>query len=107
MRQRATAHSLILGHAQRAGIDVDSPSMKHFARELFLLARQCGAAGLPAEAQHLFGLARAASGPLRARGADFRAYRLIASFVGWTMPGKLSSWMDRLRATRIRAEGAN
>ena len=28
--------------------------MQHFARELFLLARQCGAAGLTEEARTLF-----------------------------------------------------
>ena len=36
--------------------------MQHFARELFLLARQCGAAGLAEEARILFELARQASG---------------------------------------------
>ena len=53
LRDRAEAHRLILGHAQRAGIGHDTPEMKHFARELFLLARQCGAAGLLPEARML------------------------------------------------------
>ncbi|MCU0780278.1 MAG: glycosyltransferase family 2 protein, partial [Akkermansiaceae bacterium] len=45
---RAKAHERILEHAQAAGIGPDIPEMRHFARELFLLARQCGAAGLAA-----------------------------------------------------------
>ena len=45
--------------------------MQHFARELFLLARQCGAAGLGEEARTLFELARQASGPVRGKGIDF------------------------------------
>ena len=42
---RTRAHRLILEHATRAGIAAEVPEMQHFARELFLLARQCGAAG--------------------------------------------------------------
>ena len=41
--------------------------MKHYARELFLLARQCGDTGLPEESKMLFLLARDASGPARDR----------------------------------------
>ena len=32
----------------------ETSEMQHFARELFLLARQCGAAGLAEEARALF-----------------------------------------------------
>ena len=54
LRDRATAHRLILEHALAARISDDAPEMQHFARELFLLARQCGAAGLAEEARTLF-----------------------------------------------------
>jgi Glycosyl transferase family 2 len=97
MRQRAVAHRLILGHAQRAGLGEGSPSMQRFARELFLLARQCGAAGLPNEARELFILAKVASGPRRAGGLDYRIYALVAGIFGWSLPGKISSWGDRWR----------
>ena len=50
--------------------------MQHFARELFLLARQCGAAGLGEEARMLFELARQASG------ADARSRQSIFFFMG-------------------------
>lgn len=97
MRDRARSHALILGHAVRAGITADSPEMQHFARALFLLARQCGAAGLPIESRELFELARNACGEPRSRGLDFRAYRAIAALVGWAVAGRASQWLDGIR----------
>ncbi|MEO5672117.1 MAG: glycosyltransferase family 2 protein, partial [Ramlibacter sp.] len=78
MRQRARSHALIFSHARRAGIGSDVPEMQYFARALFLLARQCGAAGLPSESRELFELARTACGERRARGLDYRAYQAVA-----------------------------
>lgn len=96
-RARARAHAEVYGHARRAGIGSESPEMQRYARELFLLARQCGAAGLPEESRQLFGLAREASGPDRARGLDFRAYRAAASLLGWAVVGGLACRADGLR----------
>lgn len=97
MRQRAASHLLILAHALRAGVALECPEMRHFARELFLLARQCGAAGLPQQSRELFEAARRASGPQRSRAADYRAYRAVASVVGWSAAGRASQWLDKLR----------
>jgi hypothetical protein len=97
LRDRAEAHRLILGHAQRAGISSDSAEMQHFARELFLLARQCGAAGLSDEAQMLFDLAHSASTAERRRGLDFMAYRAAASVLGWSLAGRIACGLDELR----------
>jgi glycosyltransferase involved in cell wall biosynthesis len=97
LRDRASAHALILEHARRAGVDERSAEMRHFARELFLLARQSGAAGLASESRELFLLARAASGPARAKGLDFRLYALAAALLGWTLAGRLACASDGLR----------
>jgi len=97
MRERARSHRLILSHALNAGIDRDSPEMRHFARELFLLSRQCGAAGLGAESEELFGLARRASGADRANGWEFRLYRFFAGVAGWTRVGKVACYSDTFR----------
>lgn len=97
LRDRAKAHALILEHALKAGINADNADQQHFARELFLLARQCGAAGLTAESRDLFRLAKAASGPVRARGIDFRLYEFAAGIVGWPLAGRLACSADRLR----------
>ena len=71
LRDRAAAHRLILEHALAARISHETSEMRHFARELFLLARQCGAAGLAEEARTLFDLSRQASGPVGAEGHRF------------------------------------
>ena len=98
MRDRAKSHDLIFGHAMRAGIPLDSPEMMHFARALFLLSRQCGAANLPTESQLLFYLSRQASGSQRGQGIDFRLYRVLAALLGWQGAGKASRLADRIRA---------
>lgn len=97
LRDRTAAHLAIYGHARRAGIGSEQPEMAHFARELFLLARQCGATGLPDESQALFRAARDASGPAANR-LQFRAYAAAARMIGWTAAGKLSCLSDRWRS---------
>ena len=95
-RERARAHALIFEHARRAGVDPESPEMRRFARELFLLARQCGASGLGEESRLLFSLARQASTVENARGADFRLYRLAAAVLGWVGAGRAASLFERV-----------
>ena len=96
LRDRARAHALILEHAQRAGIGPDVPEMKHYARELFLLARQCGDARLEDESKMLFSRARDASGPDRDR-VQFRLYAAAARVFGWSLTGRISCLTDHLR----------
>jgi GT2 family glycosyltransferase len=96
VRSRAAAHSLVYQHARTAGVEPGHPDMAWFARELFLLSRQCGAAGLAVEACRLFGLAREASGPA-AGGFDFRLYRFAAGVVGWKTAGAVACAADRFR----------
>ena len=97
LAERAKSHALIFQHAQRAGLDGAIPEMQHFARELFLLSRQCGAAGLNAESRELFALARQAAGESRARGWDFKLYKLFANILGWSSLGKLACYSDTFR----------
>jgi hypothetical protein len=96
--QRARSHALIYAHARQAGIGSETPEMQQFARSLFLLARQCGAAGLARESRELFELARQAGGAERARGADFRAYGALARLLGWRIVGRASCWLDGWRS---------
>jgi glycosyltransferase involved in cell wall biosynthesis len=97
LRHRAAAHRLIFEHALAAQIPHETPEMQHFARELFLLARQCGGAELAEEAQTLFGLAQQASGSERSRGIDFLLYRAGARLIGWRAMGRLAYHLDRFR----------
>jgi glycosyltransferase involved in cell wall biosynthesis len=96
LRDRATAHESILRSAQRADIPSSAPEMQQFARKLFLLARQTGAAGLADEASRLFALAREASADDAGR-LQFRLYAALAALVGWRAAGKLATMSDRLR----------
>ena len=97
LKDRAAAHTLIFSHARRAGIGFEIPEMQHFARKLFLLARQCGAVGLGEESKRLFSLAQTASGPKKADGLDFRLYRMVAGLLGWSRVGRLSCYLDQFR----------
>ncbi|HEY7472633.1 MAG TPA: glycosyltransferase [Gemmatimonadota bacterium] len=96
LRNRALAHARILGHARRAGIGPRAAEMRHFARELFLLARQCGAAGLARESRELARLSRLASRG-GGRGLDVWLYSGLAGVVGWRRLGRLAGGLDRLR----------
>jgi hypothetical protein len=97
LRDRAAAHALIFGHAKKAGITADVPEMKHFARELFMLSRRCGASGLSYESRELFMLARKASEPKRAKGWDFRLYRLISAVLGWKAAGNMVCLIEQAK----------
>jgi glycosyltransferase involved in cell wall biosynthesis len=97
LSSRAAAHKLILEHGRRAGIDETYPEMQHFARELFLLARQCGAARLTGESKELFELSRKASGKGRMNGLDYRLYRLLSGVLGWSVMGRISCLSDSFR----------
>ena len=104
LSERARSHEMIFQNARAAKIDHSVPEMQHFARELFLLSRQCGAAGLVDESRRLFELARMASGP-RASGLDFRSYSLLAHILGWKVTGRLACWSDLFRpGSASRAE---
>ncbi len=96
-RDRAVAHRLIWQCVQSVGPDFAQPELRHFARALFLLARQCGAAGQTMDAQALFQIARAASPPPRRDGLDFRLYRVLAGLVGWKLAGRIAGAVDGLR----------
>lgn len=93
LRDRAEAHLRILSHAERAGVAHESSEMRHFARELFLLARQCGAAGLARESRELVHAARSVSSA-----RDLRIYTGLARMIGWRAAGALAQMTDRLRS---------
>lgn len=96
MRWRANTQRLLFERATETGIDCKCPEMQQFSRSLFLLARQCGAAGLGGESRRLFELSRTASGPERALARDFQVYRLLTTFFGWRLVGRICCRLDCL-----------
>lgn len=105
LKDRAMAHGLIFEHAKKAGITADVSEMKHFARELFLLSRRCGAKGLTSESAELFRSSRQASEPGRAKGWDFRFYGLLARVSGWQVAGSLCQLFEQVRGLSRKAVG--
>lgn len=97
LRSRADAHERVLGHALCAGVRAGGQEMRRFSRSLFLLARQCAAAGLPAESAKLLGLARRAAGGPR---VDIAVYGAVSRVVGWRAAGRLSVLLDRWLGAR-------
>jgi len=91
LAQRARAHVLIASHAQGAALPQSSLEMRHFARELFHLARQCGAAGLVNESRTLLEVARS----IEPRW-DLSLYAAAARTIGWRRAGRLSMIRERL-----------
>lgn len=92
LSQRAAAHAAIYRSARRAEITNEQPEMQQYARELFLLARQCGAAGNAADSRMLLALAAEASSA-----RDIRFYERVSRTIGSRAVGTLSSWIDRFR----------
>jgi hypothetical protein len=107
LKDRAKAHQLIYHHARTFGINHTIPEMQHFSRELFLLSRQCGVAGLIEEAHTLFQYAKHASGENRSKGIDFQLYYLLTKLFGWETSSKLASAFDRFghRKSVLRLSG--
>lgn len=101
LKSRALARSEILQHARRAGVESDAPEMAHFSRALFLLARQCGAVGLTAEARRLLRLARGAAAIGATRHLLMLGYGIGARLIGWR---SMSVVGEYLRAFRRRNE---
>jgi hypothetical protein len=97
LRDRAFSHATVYQTARGAGMGAETPHMARYARELFLLARQAGAAGLAVEAKDLFRLAREAAGERKGNGADFTMYAALVAVLGWRCAGVLSCWIDDSR----------
>jgi glycosyltransferase involved in cell wall biosynthesis len=92
LRDRARAHLLMLDHAAAANISRASPEMQFFSRDLFHLARQCGAAGFREESRLLLAAAVKISAA-----RDVHAYNFVARIIGLRGAGTVAEAIDRLR----------
>lgn len=96
-KDRVRFFSLMLQHAQKAGVGLDTPEMQHFVRWVFANARQCGAMGEVEAAQGCFDVAMEAAGGV---GRDLKAYRVAANLIGWSSTGRVCLWLEGLRMRR-------
>ena len=101
LTDRALAQASLFRCARQAGVSLDEPEMRHFARAAFLLSRQCGAAGVSDASRDLFQLARQASTPRSRRSPQLLMYGVVASLIGWRLAARLSLFLHRLASRRI------
>lgn len=105
LAMRARAHTLVWGHAQRAGLPASHPDdVARFGQTLFLLARQCGAAGLEIESEHLLAHAAAASVRGKAR-RQIPVYRAAAAILGYARAARLARWAAWIQFSRTGSGG--
>lgn len=98
LAMRAQSHRLVWGHAKNARLPETAPrEVAVFARSLFLVARQCGAAGLPRESRGLHALATEAAANDVGIRRQLLVYRVVAAVLGWRSAGQLALHVDRLR----------
>lgn len=89
LRSRLRFLTMMLGHAEKAGVTADTPQRQHFTRWVFALARQCAAAGHSVETWQAFALAERAAGDCQSVRRGFTAFRRLASIFGVRLTGRL------------------
>ena len=95
LRDRSIAHEYIARHIGQGGLNETQPEVQQFGQLTFLLARQCGAAGLSRESQAMLALVRTICPETVAGTAKFRAYIMAGQCVGWTRVACWSDWRDQ------------
>ena len=89
--------SLLLKHAETAGVAPDSPERKHFTRWVFATARQAALAGLSVEVDRCMELAEKSAGNCSDVRGGFASFRWLCASVGKRNAGRLLAWGERLK----------
>lgn len=100
LRARAEAHILIAGHLTQAGLADSLPEVRFYGSLSFLLARQCGAAGLARESRLLLDTVCHLCPNTVAALWKFRLYAWLGTVLGWSTVGRLACWRDRVSCRR-------
>jgi hypothetical protein len=88
---------LMLGHAERGGVEAESPYRQHFTRWVFATARQFASAGHLAEARRCMDLADRSAGSCAGVRKGFGTFRTLSRMMGTRNAGRLLVWSERLR----------
>ena len=103
LRMRYIAQLRIWDHAQRARLpERAAANVQVFARSVFLLARQCAAAGLIAETPALLRVALDASRAGNRSALDIQVFSALVRIFGAESLGRAATALDRLRSGRKR-----
>ena len=95
LKDRAVAHEIVTQHAIDAGMPIHSTEMIHLSRELFLLSRRSGLAGLSSKANRLLKVSESISTNSTGMWLQYRLYKLGACMIGWQLMGRLSGFHDK------------
>lgn len=102
LKDLAIVYGKIYDYSRAAGLRSEDAAIQKMSRSLFLMARQCGTAGLADESKRLFYKAMAAAGSQRQKKLDFIMYRSLASAIGWAATGALFCNVIDTGRNRIR-----
>jgi len=97
-RHRSLAHRLIVSYAIDSSVDLRSFEMRHMAKDLFLLGRQCAAVGLKKESIKLVKCSKKIS-KNKEDGWKYCLFDISATFLGYQLAGKLFSKLDKIRTS--------
>ena len=95
LNDRLEARRMIYRHALNFGLNHKTKEIVHFAKENFLLCRQCGFGGYIEESKQFFDLAMQAAGSVRGLDIIFRLYSYSARIWGWRSMGMLAHLAER------------
>ena len=98
LRSRMRFLTLMLGHAERAGVTADSPHRQHFTRWVFATARNCAAVGLAPEYRELMELAERSAGDCQAVRRGFLSFRTLCKLLGVRWAGRTLLAAQKLRS---------
>lgn len=96
LASRAEARTKIYEHALHAGMQAGMPEMDWFLRSLFLLARDCGGAGLVHEAINLCDMVRHGTDSTSLK-LQVSLYRRVAAVAGWANASKAARLFEPVR----------
>lgn len=96
LASQACARPRVMRHGLRAGVSVEAPEFQHAVRALFLLARQCAAAGLLDAASKL--MQHVEVWCERSRLPSLRAYKVAGRLLGVRGAGVLARSLDTVKA---------
>jgi len=91
LSDRVIAKQLLFLYATQSGIKQSDVEMQTFARECFLLCRQCASIGLEEQSEAMFRLSRKASTTYKKIGLDYVIYGIISKSIGWGRTGRIAS----------------
>jgi len=92
-KDRVVFFKSLFDNAFKAGVDLNSPDMKHFSRWVFYHCRKCGILGDSNASKELYDISFNSGGYYY---SDFKIYGTLSKLSGWKTAGKLSGIFNKI-----------